>query len=131
MLYLSDTYEGKKHDKKIADEEGYIFPRGSSLWQDTGFQGYAPDGVTIQQPKKKPRQGELTTEEKIHNRSISSIRVEVEHQLAGVKRCQILVQKFRNWMMHYCDDVMETACGLHNFRLTQRQLVKSATVSND
>lgn len=125
VLYLSDTYEGKKHDKKIADEEGYRFPTGSILWQDTGFQGYAPDGVTIQQPKKKPRKAELTVDEKAHNQSISRIRVEVEHQLAGIKRCQILVQKFRNWMAHYCDDVMETACGLHNFRLTHRLLNKS------
>lgn len=129
VLYLSDTYEGKKHDKQIADEEGYGFPTGSRLWQDTGFQGYAPNGVTIAQPQKKPRQAELTADEKAHNRSISRIRVEVEHQLAGIKRCQILVQKFRNWMAHYCDDVMETACGLHNFRLTHRRLRKSAVAN--
>ena len=60
VVYLSDTYEGKKHDKKIADEEEYKFPGGSTLWQDTGFQGYAPAGVKIRQPKKKPRGGELT-----------------------------------------------------------------------
>jgi len=121
VLFLSDTYEGKKHDKKIADEEGYQFPEGSTLWQDTGFQGFAPVGVSIQQPKKKPRKAELTAEEKEQNRQISRVRVEVEHQIGGIKRCQIVVQKFRNWVDHYVDDVMETACGLHNFRLTHRQ----------
>jgi hypothetical protein len=45
----------------------------------------------------------------------------VEHQIGGIKRCQIVVQKFRNWVDHYLDDVMETACGLHNFWLTHRQ----------
>ena len=122
VLYLSGTSEGKKHDKKIADEEAYEFPDGSTLWQDTGFQGYTPSGATIQQPKKKPRNGELTPQEKAKNREISSIRVEVEHQIGGVKRCQILVQKFRNRIEHYVDDVMETACGLHNFRLSHRKL---------
>jgi hypothetical protein len=121
VLFLSDTYEGKKHDKKIADEEGYQFPVGSVLWQDTGFQGFAPDGVRIKQPKKKPRNADLSEAQKEENRQISKIRVEVEHQIGGVKRCQIVVQKFRNWVDHYIDDVMETACGLHNFRLTHRQ----------
>ena len=71
---------------------------------------------------KKPRGGQLTKEEKEKNRDISTVRVEVEHQIGGVKRCQILVQKFRNRVAHYVDDVMETACGLHNFRLSYRQL---------
>lgn len=120
VLYLSRTYEGKRHDKKIADEENYGFPPGSKLLQDTGFQGYRPAGVTIVQPKKKPRGGELTPTEKTINRAISSLRVEVEHQIGGVKRAQIVVQKFRNRMENFADEVMETACGLHNFRLAYR-----------
>ena len=122
VVYLSDTYEGKNHDKKIADEEKYQFPRGSILWQDTGFQGYAPEGVKIRQPKKKPRGRELTEAEKETNKDISSVRVEVEHHIGGIKRCHILGHKFRNRVAHYIDDVMETGCGLHNFRLSHRQL---------
>lgn len=120
VMYLSGTCEGKRHDKRLADDEHYCFPAGSKLLQDTGFQGYQPDGVTVIQPKKKPRGAELTPEEKIINRAISSLRVEVEHQIGGVKRCQILVQKFRNRVTNFVDEVMETACGLHNFRLTHR-----------
>ncbi|PZV07035.1 MAG: transposase, partial [Leptolyngbya sp.] len=59
---------------------------------------------------------------KHHNREISSERVEIEHQIGGIKRCNIVVHKFRNRTDHYADDVMETACGLHNLRLTHRQL---------
>lgn len=121
VRYLSDTYEGKKHDKAIADEEDLRFPKGSTLWQDTGFQGFAPAGVTIQQPKKKPRNRSLSQIEKMNNQNISSVRVEVEHHIGGIKRYQILMQPFRNWVDHYVDDVMETACGLHNFRLTHRK----------
>lgn len=121
VVYLSDTYAGKLHDKKLADEEGYCFPAGSKLLQDTGFQGYRPEGVTVIQPKKKPQGGELTSDEKLVNRAISSLRVEVEHQIGGVKRCQILVQKFRNRVTGFVDEVIETACGLHNFRLAHRR----------
>ena len=121
IVYLSETYEGKKHDKKIADEEEYHFPKGSTLWQDTGFQGYAPKGVKLKQPKKKPKGQEFPPGQKEKNRDISKVRVEVEHHIGGVKRCQIVVQKFRNRKPYYVDDVMETACGLHNFRRTHRQ----------
>ena len=48
VRYLSDTYGGKKHDKTIVDEENLSFPNDSTVWQDTGFQDLAPDGVTIQ-----------------------------------------------------------------------------------
>lgn len=121
VLYLSGTYSGKRHDKKIADSEGYCFPSGSKLLQDTGFQGYRPEGVTIIQPKKKPRGKALSEDDKLINRAISSLRVEVEHHIGGVKRCQILVQKFRNRVENFIDEVMETACGLHNFRLAHRR----------
>ena len=121
VLYLSHTHPGKKHDKKIADEEDYPFPIGSTLLQDTGFQGYRPEGVTIVQPKKKPRGQELTEVDKVINRGISSLRVEVEHHIGGIKRCQIVVQTFRNRVEGFVDDVMETACGLHNFRLGRRR----------
>jgi hypothetical protein len=121
VVFLSDTYEGKKHDKKIADEEEYKFPQGSQLWQDTGFQGYRPEGVESHQPKKKPRGGELSADEKASNTLISKVRVKVEHQISGIKRCKIVVHKFRNRLDHYADEIMEIACGLHNFRVSNRQ----------
>jgi hypothetical protein len=37
-----------------------------------GFQGFEVDGVVIIQPKKKPRGGTLTDEEKEGNRRINS-----------------------------------------------------------
>ena len=91
------------------------------MWQDTGFQGYRPEGVEIHQPKKKPRGGELTVEEKAKNQSISKVRVKVEYHISGIKRCKIVVHKLRNHLDHDADEVMETACGLHNFRVSNRQ----------
>ena len=50
--YLSQTYAGKTHDKKVADTESVEYPRGSKLHKDTGFQGYEPPGCRTYQPKK-------------------------------------------------------------------------------
>lgn len=122
VLYLSDTFEGKKHDKAIGDEEEYRFPEGSQLWKDTGFQGYEPAGVKTHQPKKKPRNGKLSEAEKQRNQEISRQRVEIEHHIGGIKRCNIVVHPLRTRTDHFTDTVMEIACGLHNFRLSQRQL---------
>jgi len=52
VVYLSATVEGKKHDKKLADESRISYPENASLTQDTGFQGYQPKAVLVQQPKK-------------------------------------------------------------------------------
>jgi hypothetical protein len=120
IVLLTPTCEGKKHDKKIADEAAFALPDGSLLYQDTGFQGFALEGTTIFQPKKKPRGGELTTDEKAQNRLISRIRVRVEHAIDGVKRYRIVKDQLRNWKADFRDKVMETCCGLHNFRLRFR-----------
>jgi hypothetical protein len=53
VVYLSKTVEGKKHDKKLADESQISYPKNASLTKDTGFQGHNPKGVLNQQPKKK------------------------------------------------------------------------------
>jgi hypothetical protein len=126
VKYLSDTYGGRVHDKAICDGEEYEFPEGSQLWQDLGLQGFAPEGVTIRQPKKKPKNQALSAAEKEQNRAIASERVEIEHQIGGIKRCNIVSHRFRNRTYDYADEVMETACGLHNFRLTHRQQKKVA-----
>jgi DDE superfamily endonuclease/Helix-turn-helix of DDE superfamily endonuclease len=122
VVYLSDTYEGTVHDKVICDLEGYEFPQGSRLWQDRGYQGYAPTGVATLQPKKKPRGGELSEDDKQRNRVLSRERVEIEHQINGIKRSRIVSHRLRSRTDCYADKVMETACGLHNYRLTHRQL---------
>lgn len=111
MLLLTMTCEGKKHDKRLADEAGYKVPKGSPLYQDTGFQGFSVDEVAVIQPKKKPRGKELTPEEKAENRRISSIRIRIEHAIGGVKRYRMVKEKIRNWKKGFRDAVMATCCG--------------------
>ena len=117
---LSPTCEGKKHDKKLADEQAIPFPQGSKVRQDLGFQGYQPEGVTIYQPMKKPKGKELTPEQKQINKELSKERIGVEHSIGGIKGFGIVHDIFRNFRDWYADLVMETACGLHNWRLDFR-----------
>jgi DDE superfamily endonuclease/Helix-turn-helix of DDE superfamily endonuclease len=114
---LSPTVAGKQHDKRLANEQGEIFPRGSTLWKDTGFPGYEPKNVHSWQPKKKPKGRDLSEEEKAANTLISNVRIGIEHSLAGVKVFRIVHDLYRNMRQGFDDLVMEIACGLHNFRL--------------
>lgn len=118
--YVSGTYPGSVHDKAVADQEALSFPEDLVLVQDTGFEGYAPEGVIVCQPKKKPKDGELSSEDKTRNTLISRLWIAVEHVISGVKRCHIVKDLFRNTKQHFDDLVMEIACGLHNFRVEYR-----------
>jgi hypothetical protein len=78
-------------------------------------------GVKTFQPQKKPKGKELTPAQKEQNSLISSIRIVIEHIIAGIKRCRIVKDLFRNTKEKYDDLVMEIACALHNFRVACRQ----------
>ena len=126
VLYLSQTYEGSVHDKRVADEEDLEFGvddehgKTLELLQDLGFQGYKPKGVVVVEPMKKPRGRELTDEQKQANREKSRARVVVEHAIGGVKVWRMVKEQIRSWCHRLRDRVMYLACGLHNFRLQCR-----------
>ena len=123
VRYRRRTVAGRMHDKRSCDEEGDTFPPGCVLCKDTGFHGFEPEHVCTYQPKKKPRGQELSPDDKAENKMISSLRIRVEHVIAGVKRCRIVHAIFRNTKAQFDDLVMEMACGLHNFRATVRYAI--------
>ena len=55
--FLSRTYVGKTHDKKIADSEGISYPPKAELYKDTGFQGYEPAVTRTCRAKKSRPEG--------------------------------------------------------------------------
>lgn len=122
ILLLGDTHEGKRHDKKACDQEAIVDPLPPddvTAWLDCGFQGIGRDHprVKIKIPKKKPKGGKLTEEEKEYNREISRVRIIVENALAGVKRYRVVYDVFRNKRKGMDDQVMLVACGLWNYHL--------------
>ena len=52
VSFLSQTYPGKTHDKKVAETENITYPDHMTLLKDTGFQGYEPKVHKTVQPKK-------------------------------------------------------------------------------
>lgn len=52
VSFLSQTYPGKTHDKKVAEMENITYPDHMILLKDTGFQGYEPKVRNTLQPKK-------------------------------------------------------------------------------
>jgi len=120
VVYLSQTYPGKTHDKKVAAQAAIQYPAHSTLTKDTGFQGYEPLDVWTIQPKKKPKGKMLGTIAQLSNRFIASVRIKIEHVLAGIKRCRIVKEVLRNTKDGFSDLVMQIACGLHNLRVSFR-----------
>ena len=59
--------------------------------------------------------------EKFLNSLLSSVRVQVEHAIAGVKRCRIVKDLLRLTLDGVSDRVMEIACALHNLRVSHRR----------
>jgi hypothetical protein len=119
VLYVSPTFDGRIHDKRIADT-AYSIPPGYTLAQDTGYQGYRPEGVTVFQPQKKPKGKELTPEQKQHNRLISSFRVRVEHAIGSIKRYRTVKDECRLRKDFFVESVFVTCAALHNFRIKDR-----------
>ena len=105
------------HDKKVADEDQFVFPDGIHLFQDTGYQGYTPSNVFLVQPYKKPKNGVLSDLQKWFNQYVAKVRVVIEHAISGIKRCRIVKDKCRHFRQQFRHQVMLTCAGLHNFRV--------------
>jgi len=63
---------------------------------DTGYVGIEEYHKNSFLPHKKPKNGQLTKEQKRENRVISSKRVSNEHAIGFLKRFKILTERYRN-----------------------------------
>ncbi len=117
ILFLSATYGGRVHDKRIADATPYPLPARSRLLQDLGFLAFTLPGVELLMPTKKPRGEELTWEQQRANQALHQRRLRIEHVNSSVKRCRIVKDRIRLWKTGVRDLVMERCCALHNFRV--------------
>lgn len=125
ILYLSPTTDGRKHDYNITKNEEVprSIPTHIPTYVDTGFQGIkdvVKNPNMIFMPKKKPKGGKLTTDEKETNSIISSIRIKVEHAIGGIKRFNCLASTYRN-KKGQDDKFIYLASGLWNYHLRMSQ----------
>jgi hypothetical protein len=116
ILFVSQSVCGKMHDKKIADTL-YDFPYPCVLYQDTGYQGFRPEGVVTKQPIKKPKGRDLSVSEKDFNKEISSFRIRVEHAIGSIKRMRIVKDECRLRKNNFTKRIFKTCAAIHNFRI--------------
>jgi hypothetical protein len=121
ILAVSDTYEGKRSDKRIFEEDKLFteIPPDSVGMGDSAYQGIKHPFLKLVVPKKKPPRGELTTEEKTINTQISSVRIRVEHSISYLKHFNILAHRFRNNLKHIHQPML-TIAAIYNFTRTYR-----------
>ncbi len=117
ILFRSDTYGGRTHDKRIAETTPSPLAVGSRWLQDLGFLAFTLDQVEIIMPTKKPRGRALTRAQKAANRRIARRRVRIEHVNSRVKRCRIVNDTNRLRKGGVREVVMDICCALHNFRV--------------
>jgi len=63
---------------------------------DKGFQGICELHAYSLTPFKKPRNGELTSEQKAFNRNLSKYRIAIEHVNRRIKRFKMFQYRYRN-----------------------------------
>lgn len=119
ILCLGLGYYGSIHDKKLADEMKLVYPENQNLiqYQDTGFQGFVSDKISIIQPMKKPKNGQLTEQQKQNNKAISSERVSVEHAIGGMKILRIIKDEIRIYRYKIREMIAKIAAGIHNLKI--------------
>ena len=119
ILVLSKAREGKLHDKRFHDEDDIAgaVPDEISIEVDLGFLGLHKEYDNIHLPHRKPKAGELSSQQKEENRALSLSRVVCENAFAGVKRYNAVTAIYRNRKAGFDDHLMLTAAGLWNFYL--------------
>jgi IS5 family transposase len=75
------TGKGREHDLKLFKRSKLTIQAEIECLADRGYQGLQKLHPTSQTPKKKPRRGALTKQEKQQNRALASRRVVGEHVL--------------------------------------------------
>ena len=123
VLYLSPTYPGSVHDKKICDLEQVEFLKKTMVMMDLGFLGLASDTAQIILPHKKKKNQTLNMQQEQWNAWVSKIRVKVEHIIANIKIFRKVKEKFRGRLFAREDRVMLIACGLHNLKLKVKNAI--------
>lgn len=105
---VSKGAKGRVHDKKLYDRSRLRIPHGVPKWGDSGYQG-----SDLRVPKKKPRKGQLSDEEKRGNRCLAKERIVAEHGIGKMKIWRIAADRYRNPARRHTV-MMKNVAGLHN-----------------
>jgi hypothetical protein len=106
---------GKTHDFRLYENSiGMAVSDKIKVQGDSGYQGILRLHKNSETPKKKPKGGELTIDEKHENQRISRERILVENINAKIKVFKITSNKYRNRRKRF-GLRMSLICGILNF----------------
>ena len=105
---VSKGAKGRVHDKKVYDRSRLRIPQGVPKSGDSGYQG-----SDLRVPKKKPRKGQLSDEERRANRDLARDRIVAEHGIGKMKIWRIAADRYRNPPRRHTV-MMKNVAGLHN-----------------
>jgi hypothetical protein len=96
---VSESVPGSTHDLTLLVGSGVLgaLGEGEAAMADKGYVGvgkHYPD-VEVVLPLKPPRGGELSAEQRGHNREVARHRIVVEHTMAQLNRFTVLRQVYR------------------------------------
>lgn len=100
ILSVSRSHRGRIHDFRIRKQEQFL-PKSSIKYADSGYQGWQRLQSNVVLPYKKYRKRPLTTDQKAHNRQLSSFRMRVENKIREIKIFKIMSNVYRNFQKKY------------------------------
>src|SRR5262245_37270022 len=118
---VSASVPGSTHDLTLLVQSGVLdrHGEGEGGMMDKGYLGvdkHRP-GVPLVLPHRKPRGGELSDEQRAHNRQVARHRIVVEHTMAQLNRFTVLRQVFRGKRRERHSGVARVVAKLVNRRL--------------
>lgn len=105
---VSKVVKGRVHDKELYDRSGLRIPTGVPKSGDSGYQG-----SDLRVPKKKPRNGRLSDEDRRSNRALAKERIVAEHGIGKMKIWRIAADRYRNPPRRHTV-MMKNVAGFHN-----------------
>ncbi|MEG4059325.1 MULTISPECIES: transposase family protein [unclassified Microcoleus] len=117
---------GPKSDITLFREERSQFDPQQRFKGDKAYVGEA----LITTPIKKPRNRELTTEQKEQNKAFSAKRIFVEHRIRSLKIFRVVQERFRLNSQKY-EKVILTICGIVRLRIGALILPEQAVKASD
>ena len=117
ILRVSKPYEGSVHDFKIRKTEGPL--PTLPILADSGYQGLQNEhSAAVILPKKKPKNGSLSSSEQARNTKLARCRIAIEHTFAHLKKWHILAARYRGHLDSY-SQVFHTIAGIYNLSLAK------------
>ena len=108
--------KGKEHDFRLFKNSKLRLREDIECLGDKGYQGIHKIHAKSRIPKKKPRGGELSREDKKSNQELAKIRVVSEHINRKLKVFKILSDRYRNRRKRF-GLRFNLIAGLYNYEL--------------